>query len=406
MAEVKPSIETFAKIKVVGVGGSGGSAVNRMVDAKVPGVDFLAINTDVQALHHSRAKGKLQIGKTTTRGLGSGMNPEVGRKSAEENQNEIRETLRDSDMVFITCGMGGGTGSGASSTVADLARDAGALTVAVVTKPFSFEGAQRSEIADAALAELKGRVDAIIVIPNDRLMQVIDKKTSLLESFRTCDEVLHQGVRGIAELITVPGLINVDFADVKAILQDAGSALMGIGHGEGDSRAMDAANAAIENPLLDLTMDGAKGILFTVAGSSDMTMHEVNEAAKIITSAADPNAKIIFGAVIDPDLKDGIRITVVATGFSDKHEARAAVAAGSRPANYEPTSFLGRGAEKLFGGESNENKVEQPPEPRPSTPVVPPKRSTSVVPENSESSPPDGEDGELEIPAFIRKKMR
>lgn len=302
--EVKPDIETFAKIKVVGVGGSGGSALNRMMQHKIRGIDFVAVNTDAQALHHNSAPVKVHIGKATTRGLGAGMDPEVGRKAAEEDQDEIRELLKDSDMVFITCGLGGGTGTGAAPLIAEVAKDLGALTVAVVTKPFSFEGVQRRTLADHGYNELASQVDTIISIPNDRLLQIIDKKTSLLESFQVVDDVLRQGIQGIAELITVPGLINVDFADVKAIMKDQGTALMGIGRGTGENRAVDAAKAAIDSPLLEVPIDGAKGILFTITGGANMGMYEVNEAARIITQSADQNAKIIFGAVIDENMKD------------------------------------------------------------------------------------------------------
>ncbi len=304
--EIKPQIETFAKIKVVGVGGGGSSAVNRMVEEKIKGVEFIAINTDAQALHHNKAATKLQVGQTVTRGLGAGMNPDLGRKSAEESQDEIKDVLKDADMVFITCGLGGGTGTGAAPVVADIARDLGALTVAIITKPFMFEGQQRRAIAEAGLEELVERVDTIITIPNDRLLQVIDKKTSLLDAFHVVDAVLHQGVQGISELITVPGLINVDFADVKAIMHGSGSALMGIGRGSGENRAVDAAKAAIDSPLLEMSIDGARGILFTITGSSDLGMYEINEAAKIITGAADDDAKVIFGAVIDEEMKDEV----------------------------------------------------------------------------------------------------
>jgi len=316
--EVKPDIETFAQIKVIGIGGSGGAAIDRMITNRIQGVDFIAINTDVQALHHSKAPHKIHIGKTTTRGLGAGMDVEMGRKSAEENQDDIHDTLKGSDMVFVTCGLGGGTGTGASPLIADIAKDLGALAVAVVTKPFSFEGAQRKAIADSGLSELSDKVDTIIVIPNDRILQIIDKKTTLLDAFSTVDEVLRQGVQGISDLITVPGLINVDFADVKSIMQNAGTALMGIGRGSGDNRAIDAAKAAIDSPLLELSIEGAKGILFTVTGGPDLGMYEVNEAARIITASADPNAKVIFGAIINEDLKDEVRITTVATGFGAK----------------------------------------------------------------------------------------
>ena len=317
--EIKPDIETFAKIKVVGVGGSGGSAVDRMITSKIRGVEFIVINTDAQALHHSKAPTKIHIGKTVTRGLGAGMDPELGRKAAEESQDEIHEALKGADMVFITCGLGGGTGTGAAPVVAEIAKDVGALTVAVVTKPFAFEGAQRKGIADGGLGDLGDRVDTLITIPNDRLLQIIDKKTSLLDAFGTVDEVLRQGVQGISELITIPGLINVDFADVKSIMADAGSALMGIGKATGDNRAVDAAKAAIDSPLLELSIDGAKGILFTVTGGPDLGMYEVNEAARVITASVDPNAKVIFGTVIDETLKGEVRITVIATGFGKGH---------------------------------------------------------------------------------------
>ncbi len=318
MAEIKPQIETFAKIKVVGVGGSGGSSVNRMIASKIRGVEFIAMNTDVQALHASQAQQKLHIGKSVTRGLGAGMDPEVGAKAAEESQNEIREMLKGADMVFITCGLGGGTGSGASPAIASMAREVGALTVAVVTKPFSFEGAARRAIADAAHEKLAANVDTIITIPNDRIMQMIDKKTSLLEAFETVDDVLRQGVQGISELITQHGHINVDFADVRAIMSNRGSALMGIGLGHGENRASDAAKAAIASPLLEVSIDGAKGILFAVTGGSNLSLFEVNEAAKIITESADSGVKVIFGTVIDESMKDEIKITVIATGFDGR----------------------------------------------------------------------------------------
>ncbi len=317
MGEIKPEIETFAKIKVVGVGGGGNSAVNRMIDANIQGVDFLVINTDVQALSSSKAPTKLHIGKTITRGLGAGMNPEIGRKSAEENQNDIREALKDADMVFITCGLGGGTGSGAAPIVAEIAKDLGALTIAVVTKPFSFEGAKRAEIAEEAFDALSEKIDSIIAIPNDKLLDIIDKNISLLEAFSVSDSVLQKSVQGISELITVSGLINVDFADVKAIMAEKGLSLIGIGEASGENRAVNAAKSAIQNSLLDMSIDGAQGILLNISGGANLTMHEVNEAAKTITDLADPDAKIIFGANIDESLKDTLRITVVATGFDE-----------------------------------------------------------------------------------------
>ncbi len=391
MAEIKPDIETFAKIKVIGVGGSGNSAINRMIRSKIRGVDFLAINTDVQALHNSQAPMKLHIGKLTTRGLGAGMDPDIGAKAAEESQNEIRDLVKDCDMVFVTCGLGGGTGTGAAPVVAAMARDAGALTVAVVTKPFSFEGAQRRNLAEHGYAILKDKVDAIISIPNDRLLQVIDKKTSLLEAFRICDDVLHQGVQGIAELITIPGLINVDFADVKTIMKDAGSALMGIGHGSGENRAVDAAKAAIASPLLELSIDGATGVLFTVVGGPGLGMYEVNEAAKIITESVDPSAKIIFGAVIDPDMKDEAKVTVIATGFHGRDREGKVSEAARMPErmSYTPSEFI-------------ETKTRVEPEPTSMRRVMNkiPKRPMVAEPEKTL------EEEELEIPAFIRKKMK
>lgn len=386
MAEVKPEIETFAKIKVVGIGGSGNAAINRMIRSRIKGVEFLAINTDVQALHHSQANIKLHIGKVTTRGLGAGMDPELGRKAAEENQDEIREILKGSDMIFLTCGLGGGTGTGVSPLVADLARDLGALTVAVVTKPFSFEGAQRRNIAERGLEELKNKVDAIITIHNDRLLQIIDKKTSLLEAFSICDDILRQGVQGIAELITVPGLINLDFADVKTIMKEAGTALMGVGQGSGEDRAVLAAKAAISSPLLEVSIDGAKGILFTVIGSPGLKMNEVEEAAKIITQSVDPNAKIIFGAVIDENLKDEVKITVIAAGFGEK-KSSGELGFG---ASYTPSHFI-ETKNKIFKEEkiSGLKKVFSSPTQR-----------------ISKEADLTDEDESLEIPAFIRKKMK
>ena len=318
MAEIRPEIETFANIKVVGVGGSGGSAVNRMVASKIRGVQFIAMNTDVQALHYSQAAVKLHIGKTVTRGLGAGMDPEIGSRAAEESQNEIREALKGADMVFITCGLGGGTGSGAGPKVAEIAKEMGALTVAVVTRPFIFEGQQRKVVADAAYDRFCDVVDTIITIPNDRVLQIIDRKTSLLDAFEIVDDVLRQGVQGISELITVPGLINVDFADVRSIIANRGSALMGIGRGSGENRSAEAAKSAIASPLLEVSIDGAKGILFTITGGSNLGMYEVSEAAKVITQSADPSAKIIFGAIIDEAMKDEVKVTVVATGFDGR----------------------------------------------------------------------------------------
>lgn len=315
MPQVTPTIETFARIIVVGVGGAGGAAINRMIDAGVHGVDFIAINTDAQALHHSLAPIKIHIGKDATRGLGAGADPTVGQTAAEESRDEITAALEGADMIFVTLGAGGGTGSGAGPVVAEIAKSTGALVVGFATRPFGFEGVKRRRNADVAIDGLRNYVDTLITIPNDRLLQTIDRNTPLLEAFKVADDVLRQGVQGISDLITVNGLINLDFADVKAVMSSAGSALMGIGRASGDSRATEAAQQAIESPLLEVSIDGARGILFNVIGGNDMTMHEINSAAETITNAADPDANIIFGATIDPDIQGEIIITVVATGF-------------------------------------------------------------------------------------------
>lgn len=319
MAEIKPSMETFARIKVVGVGGSGVNAVNRMVEAGLKGVEFLAVNTDAQSLHASHADKKIHIGKSLTKGLGAGSDPEVGKKSAEEDSEVIYEALKGADMVFITCGEGGGTGTGAAPIIANISKEVGALTIGVITKPFGFEGEKRKRISEEGVDELRDKVDALITIPNDRLLQIVDKKTSLLDAFQVVDDVLRQGVQGISDLITESGLINVDFADVKTIMSSAGSALMGIGRGSGENRAIEAAKQAINSPLLELSINGAKGVLFNVTGGADLGMHEIDEAAKVITNAVDTEANIIFGAVIDPNITGEVRITVIATGFEGVH---------------------------------------------------------------------------------------
>ncbi|MBC7868946.1 cell division protein FtsZ [Candidatus Saccharibacteria bacterium] len=320
MPEVKPSdIQTFASIKVVGVGGAGGSAVNRMKDAGLNGVQFIAMNTDAQALHNSRADVNLHLGHTTTGGLGAGADPATGEAAANESRDEIREALTGADMVFVTLGAGGGTGSGAGHIVAEIARELGILVVGVATKPFSFEGEKRRQNAEWAIAQLGRQVDTLITIPNDRLLQTIDRRTPLLETFKIADDVLRQGVQGISELITEHGLINLDFADVKAIMSNAGSALMGIGRASGDNRAAQAAQQAIESPLIEVSIDGAKGVLFNVTGGYDMSMSEIQEAAEIITSAVSPDANIIFGATLKPDLEDELIITVIATGFDSAY---------------------------------------------------------------------------------------
>lgn len=399
MAEIKPPVETFARIKVIGVGGSGGHAISRMIESKLKGVEFVAINTDSQDLHHNKAPEKVHIGKNLTKGLGAGMNPDIGRQAAEENRDEIQEVIKGSDMVFVTCGLGGGTGSGASPIVAETSKESGALTVAVVTKPFSFEGAQRKAIADEALEILRERVDTLITIPNDKLLQIIDKKTTLINSFKIVDDVLRQGVQGISDLITKPGIVNVDFADVKAIMANSGSALMGIGVGSGDNRAADAARAAINSPLLELSIDGAKGVLFNVCGSSDLTMLEINEAANIITESIDPNAKVIFGAVVDETLKKGeIQITVVATGFNDERvrempiiEKLSRITIEDRKKKEPLDEMKVTFPEKFEPKMIIEEKI--PPKPQ---------RNPNI---GRKDKTLEEEDDELEIPAFIRRKM-
>jgi cell division protein FtsZ len=308
-------MEQYALIKVVGVGGGGNNAVNRMIDAGLKSVEFISVNTDAQALFLSRASQKIQIGEKLTRGLGAGGNPDVGAGAAEESREAIFQALKGADMVFVTAGMGGGTGTGAAPIVAEIAKETGALTVGVVTRPFTFEGRRRQTQAEKGIANLKSKVDTLITIPNDRLLQVVDKKTSIVEAFRIADDVLRQGVQGISDLIAVPGLINLDFADVRAIMLDAGSALMGIGNSSGENRAAEAARMAISSPLLETSIEGARGVLLSITGGSDLGLFEVNEAAEIIAEASDPEANIIFGAVINEDMGDAIRVTVIATGF-------------------------------------------------------------------------------------------
>ena len=324
-------LDNFAQIKVIGVGGGGTNAVNRMISEGLKGVDFIAVNTDAQALISSQATSKLRIGDKLTRGLGAGGDPERGSKAAEESADELSEALRESDMVFVTAGMGGGTGSGAAPVIAKLARESGSLTIGVVTKPFSFEGAKRKRVAEEALNRLKDNVDTLIIIPNDRLLDIVDKKASLQSAFRLADDVLRQGIQGISELITVPGLINLDFADVKAIMGEGGAALMAVGRGSGENRAVAAAEMAIKSPLLDVSIEGARGVLFNVTGGEDLTLHEVYESAEIVRRVADPEVNLIFGAVIDPTLKDEVRITVIATGFQAvaKKQTGAGTASGN-----------------------------------------------------------------------------
>ncbi len=362
-----PEITPIALIKVIGVGGGGCNALNRMIKANLRGIEFIAVNTDAQALYHSEAAVKINIGKATTRGLGAGSNPDIGRQAAEESAEEIRASIEGADMVFITAGMGGGTGTGGAPVIADIAKEMGILTVAVVTKPFSFEGHRRKTQADEGLENLKNKVDTLITIPNDKILSIIDKKTPITEAFTVVDDVLRQGVQGIADLITVHGMINVDFADVKAVMENAGSALMGIGYGTGENRAVEAAKAAIESPLLELSIDGAKGVLFNITGGNDLSMFEVDEAARIITEAADAEANIIFGAVINDSYTGEVKITVVATGFDDTPR--------ERPSIIRQHVSLGQ--------------------------------TTAAIPNSSGNGQQGGKfaENELDIPAFIRKKM-
>jgi cell division protein FtsZ len=388
--EVKPKIETFARIKVLGIGGSGTNAVNRMTELGIRGVEFIAVNTDAQALHNNSADKKVHIGKGITKGLGSGMNPELGRQAAEESQEEIEEVLSNADMVFITCGMGGGTGTGAAPVVAELAKNRGILTIAVVTKPFTFEGSKRKETAEAGYDNLKDKVDAIISIHNDRILQIIDKKTSLVDAFKTVDEVLRQGISGISDLITTHGIVNADFADVRSIMQDAGTALMGIGRASGENRAEEAAKAAINSPLLEMTIDGAKGVLFNITGGPDLGMFEIDSAAKVITKSIDPDAKVKFGAVIDEDFGEEVRITVIATGFDESNRRT------QSPVMAQPVEEPRRPT--ITPGPAVDAPVVEV-----RKPMFSPKPAEPVMPKVTEES--DSED-ELDIPAFIRKKIK
>lgn len=339
MPQIKPEVESFARIKVIGVGGSGKNAVNHMVNSKVKGVDFISVNTDAQDLHNSLAKKKIHIGKNLTRGLGTGMNPELGKRAVEETKEEIQESIKGADMVFIAGGMGGGTGTGAAPVIARTAKENGILTVAVVTKPFFFEGVQRMRLAEEGIENLKQVVDAIIIIPNDRLLQTIDKDTTARNAFAICDNILKEAVEGISDLITTPGIINIDFADIRSILENSGAALMGIGSGQGDKRAEDAARAAINSPLLEVSINGAKGVLFSIAGGDDLTMFEIQDAAKVITESADPNAKVIFGTVRDEKLKKGeLKITVIASSFPEGNVTKRSTVSSQNFLNQSPST--------------------------------------------------------------------
>lgn len=437
MPQVDPQIETFAKIKVVGVGGAGGAAINRMVDAGIDGVEFIAINTDAQALHHSKAQRKIHIGKDETRGLGAGANPDVGQTAAEESAEEIRQALQGADMVFITIGAGGGTGSGAGHVVAKIAKDLNILVVGFATKPFMFEGEKRRRNAETAIENLRKSVDTLIVIPNDKLLQTIDRNTPLMEAFKVADDVLRQGVQGISDLITVHGLINLDFADVKAVMSNAGSALMGIGRASGENRAVQAAQQAIDSPLLEVSIDGARGILFNVIGGNNLSMHEINTAAETITTAADPDANIIFGATISPDIEDEIIITVVATGFDAAYFAKQAQKATGLESVSEPTATLSTPAASVTSSAEDKSESEDvmkgldldldtksegeeefgSKEPMPNIwsinndddtslpePPASPAASSVVQPSADDSqSFGDGDEDELEKPSFLRR---
>ncbi len=395
MSDAMPVADNFASIKVVGIGGGGGNAVNRMIEEGLGGVEFIAINTDGQALLLSKAKTRVRIGDKLTRGLGAGGNPEVGRKAAEESADELYEVLRGADMVFITGGMGGGTGTGGAPIVAQVAKELGSLTIGVVTRPFTFEGARRTQSAEAGIEAMKSQVDTLIVIPNDRLLQIVDKKASLQEAFGMADDVLRQGIQGISELITVPGLINLDFADVKTIMSEGGAALMAVGRASGEDRARKAAEEAISSTLLDVTIDGARGILFNVTGGKDMSLFEVNEAAAIIKETAHPDVNLIFGAVIDENMNDDIRITVIATGFEQTRVAqrRPAPARGDRRAQPQPV----------------QRPVQQPraaePVPVESEPAQPQQQSQPPArPADEEFTSQVYDTDDLDIPAFLRRR--
>ena len=391
MPQIKPEVESFARIKVVGVGGSGKNTVNHMINSKVRGVDFIAINTDAQDLHHSLAKKKIHIGKNLTRGLGTGMNPELGKRAIEETKEEVLEAIKGADMVFIAGGMGGGTASGACPIIARIAKENGCLTVAVVTKPFFFEGQQRMKIAEVAIDELKQAVDALIIIPNDRLLQTIEKNITAKNAFAVCDNILREAVEGISDLITTPGIINIDFADIRSVMENAGAALMGIGSASGENRAVEAAKAAISSPLLEISINGAKGVLFSIAGGDDVTMFEIQDAAKIITESVDPNAKTIFGTVRDDKLKKGeLKITVIASNFSDNY-ARKAASLFPTFSNNEGESGKG----KIF------NTISSQPHKEVQKPPVEEKKS-----EHKQTPPPILEDNDNDwsaVPAFLRR---
>jgi cell division protein FtsZ len=408
--KVTPEVETFARIRVIGIGGSGGNAINHMIVSKVKGVEFVAVNTDAQDLHHSLSKNRIHIGKNLTKGLGTGMNPELGKRAAEETKEEIQEIIKGSDMVFIAGGMGGGTGTGASAVIARTAKELGALTVAVVTKPFFFEGTQRMRLADQGLALLRKEVDALIIIPNDKLLQTVEKETTAKDAFAMSDEILRVAVEGISDLITKPGIINVDFADIKSVMENAGSALMGIGIASGENRAVEAAKIAINSPLLDISTDGAKGVLFAIAGGDDMTMNEITEAAKIITESIDQNAKVIFGAIYDDKLKkDEVKVTVIASGFP-QDVANESPHIPNDP-NYVQNAVSDGGVGKIYSslglGKNRQEESTKEPKEKPKT-EAPKKVEKKIEPqkrkEKDEKEDEDDEDDDWgSIPSFLRR---
>lgn len=397
--------ENYAQIRVVGVGGGGSNAVNRMIAEGLRGVEFIAVNTDAQALMLTQAPKRVRIGDKLTRGLGAGGNPETGEKAAEESSDDLYEVLKGSDMVFITSGMGGGTGTGASPIVARVAKEVGALTIGVVTRPFTFEGGKRSKAAEAGIAKLKDQVDTLIVIPNDRLLEIVDKRASLQQAFRVADDVLRQGIQGISELITVPGLINLDFADVKTIMSEGGAALMAIGTASGDNRAVDAAQQAISSKLLDVTIDGARGILFNVTGGPSMTLFEVNQAAEIIKSTAHPDVNLIFGAVVDENMKDELRITVIATGFDQPAPIVAKAAAQAQVAPRPRARVLEAvGANVASAVHVPPSLPATPPPSSPTSPQPAPVRGEQRAPVQPDFPSRVFNETDLDIPPFLRKR--
>jgi cell division protein FtsZ len=405
MSESLPMADNFASIKVVGIGGGGGNAVNRMIEEGLGGVEFIAINTDAQALMLSKAKTRVRIGDKLTRGLGAGGNPEIGRKAAEESSDELYEVLRGADMVFITSGMGGGTGTGGAPIVAQVAKELGSLTIGVVTRPFTFEGSRRIQAAEAGIEALKSQVDTLIVIPNDRLLQIVDKRASLQDAFRQADDVLRQGIQGISELITVPGLINLDFADVRTIMSEGGAALMAVGRATGEDRARKAAEEAISSSLLDVTIDGARGILFNVTGGPQMSLFEVNEAAAIIKETSHPDVNLIFGAVIDENMGDEVRITVIATGFEQSRVTSRRPVKATAAAPRDRANPAMAAAPRPVARPAQPPPQAQPPDAAAhdeDEPAAPPQSQVRKVEEEFTSRVYDTDD--LDIPAFLRRR--